>query len=228
MATAAQIAANQRNAEKSTGPITPEGKARVAQNSVTFGLFARHDIPSAAHQPEDIAIREALLTCLAPANAVEELHAAEILRAARRLDRCAAAEASIAADPTSPGILDPRQSAIDRARAAAERSRDRAIAHLRRLQTERAWRDAHGPEMLAVGRVPLPPTVLTEQKEVFRKLPAKCLLDMVVAPPPGYHIAEYKRLMDEIDSRKPADPTPPEIAKQSQFAGAHESGTMAN
>ena len=88
-----------------------------------------------------------------------------------------------------------------------------------RIQTERAWRDAHAPEMLAVGRVLLPPTVLTEQKEVFRKLPAKRLLDMVVAPPPGYAFAEYKRLMDEIDSRKAAESANPEIAKQSQFAG---------
>jgi hypothetical protein len=38
MATAAQIAANRRNAQHSTGPRTEEGKAAVRLNSVTHGL----------------------------------------------------------------------------------------------------------------------------------------------------------------------------------------------
>ena len=33
MATAAQIQANRANAQNSTGPRTPEGKARVSQNA---------------------------------------------------------------------------------------------------------------------------------------------------------------------------------------------------
>ena len=41
MATAEQIAANQRNAKKSTGPRTAEGKRRSSMNGVTHGLTAR-------------------------------------------------------------------------------------------------------------------------------------------------------------------------------------------
>ena len=41
MATAAQIAANRRNAQHSTGPRTPEGKAAVRLNSLTHGLRAQ-------------------------------------------------------------------------------------------------------------------------------------------------------------------------------------------
>jgi hypothetical protein len=40
MATPAQIVANRANAQLSTGPRTPEGKARSAQNAQRSGLFA--------------------------------------------------------------------------------------------------------------------------------------------------------------------------------------------
>src|SRR5665811_978871 len=41
MATPAQIAANRRNAQHSTGPRTSEGKAAVRLNSLTHGLRAQ-------------------------------------------------------------------------------------------------------------------------------------------------------------------------------------------
>jgi hypothetical protein len=44
MATPAQIQANQRNAQRSTGPRTPDGKAAVAQNRTTHGLTGQFTV----------------------------------------------------------------------------------------------------------------------------------------------------------------------------------------
>ena len=41
MATEKQIQANKANAKLSTGPKTPEGKAKAAQNPITHGVLAR-------------------------------------------------------------------------------------------------------------------------------------------------------------------------------------------
>ena len=45
MATTAQIEANRRNAQKSTGPKTERGKARGRRNAITHGMTARTILP---------------------------------------------------------------------------------------------------------------------------------------------------------------------------------------
>ncbi|MDH3890524.1 MAG: hypothetical protein OEV49_05520 [candidate division Zixibacteria bacterium] len=48
-----QIAANRRNAKKSTGPRTPEGKAVASRNAVKHGLRARDPILKSPHLNEN-------------------------------------------------------------------------------------------------------------------------------------------------------------------------------
>jgi len=131
----AQILANQLNALASSGPRTPEGKARVAQNSVTLGLFASRDLVRPEEQSEYDELRAALEAELLPATVMERTHAMEILHATWRLRRCAVTEAGL--DPAEHDATSATQLAIDRARAHARNNLRRASADLSRLQTER-------------------------------------------------------------------------------------------
>jgi hypothetical protein len=87
MATAAQVEANRSNAQQSTGPRTPEGKATVAQNAVTHGLFAREGVIRGEDEEEFEMHREMLLEQLDPAGPLEEILAARIVDLTWRLKR---------------------------------------------------------------------------------------------------------------------------------------------
>ncbi len=147
MSTEAQIAANRRNAEASTGPRTAEGKARVSRNSTTFGLYSAGDVVRPEEESLYQAFCEDFQKQLAPQGAMETTLAAEIVHAAWRLRRCAAAESSLDAQSGLDPMLDPATAAawnsIDRARTQALRHFQRASAELRRLQTERQARNDH-------------------------------------------------------------------------------------
>jgi len=55
MATPAQIEANRRNAQKSTGPKTPEGKLIVAQNSLVHGFRSKFTLLR-SENPQEFAV----------------------------------------------------------------------------------------------------------------------------------------------------------------------------
>jgi hypothetical protein len=92
----AKLAANRANALKSTGPRTPEGKAKVRRNARKHGLLAREAVIMDGDGKEDIAEFEALLEDLAkdlaPECPIEEIFVEKIadcywrLRRARRCE----------------------------------------------------------------------------------------------------------------------------------------------
>jgi len=79
MATEAQILANRRNAQNSTGPRSPEGKSIVSQNAVKHGLTAAHDIISSESQADFDLYRDQFLTELAPTSPMESMLAERIV-----------------------------------------------------------------------------------------------------------------------------------------------------
>ncbi len=87
MTTEAQIEANRANAQKSTGPRTPEGKAAVSRNAITHGLLARAGVLPGEDEHEFAAHREGLLQQLRPGAPLEEVLADQIVDLSWRLQR---------------------------------------------------------------------------------------------------------------------------------------------
>ena len=135
MATPAQILANRQNAERSSGPVTATGKARVSQNATKLGLFSVANFVRPEEQDIFNEFESGYLAELAPVTSLEQTLAREIIHAAWRLRRCASLEVAPPENLTDEE-LDLLQTSIDRARAAAQRTFHRSLKELRRLQTE--------------------------------------------------------------------------------------------
>ncbi len=87
MTSTARVLANRRNAAKSTGPRTPEGKAIVAQNAVKHGLLARQAVLKDEDPQEFDLHRIRMLQNLAPAGPEQEMLAERIVAVWWRLKR---------------------------------------------------------------------------------------------------------------------------------------------
>jgi hypothetical protein len=87
MATQKQIAANRRNAQKSTGPKTPQGKRTVAQNAATHGLTAAAPVIAGEDPAAFSRFRQQLLTELRPRGPLETMLADRIIDLSWRLKR---------------------------------------------------------------------------------------------------------------------------------------------
>ena len=87
MASEAQVVANRCNAQKSTGPRTPEGKAVVSQNADKHGLLARQAVIVGEDPGEYEFYRDQMVEELAPAGLVESMLAERVVSLSWRLRR---------------------------------------------------------------------------------------------------------------------------------------------
>ena len=87
MASAAQIEANRLNAQKSTGPRTPEGKEKASRNAVKHGLLAEQVVIHGEDPAEFDGYRDRMLGELAPVGEVETMLAERAVGLAWRLRR---------------------------------------------------------------------------------------------------------------------------------------------
>jgi hypothetical protein len=196
MASLAQLQANRRNSQKSTGPRTPAGKTTSSSNSFKTGLYAesaliRGEDPAAL---DDLA-REYLATCrpVGPREhaVVDALIQADwLLRRMRRIetlmwnvriDDCREKHADSDSDPAlDPLVIWYRNDAdferVQRRLSALDRSYHRALADLHRLQTHRQPADPDPdlapPEIGFVPSPPLQPAAAAPQRSPIGFVPA--------------------------------------------------------
>ena len=93
MASQAQINANRRNAEKSTGPKTPQGKLIVSKNAVKHGLLSRSGLLLGEDSEAFKQLYDALFLEFAPESAVEVSLVERIIWTIWRLQRVPRIEA---------------------------------------------------------------------------------------------------------------------------------------
>ncbi len=135
------------------GPNTEAGKATSSKNAITHGLFAADDVIRPGEEAFYAELAQDVHNDLAPEGALELNLADEIHRAMWRLRRCGLVEgrmktqAPVDADPDADPIEHEStarlQLSVDRARNQAHRLLHKCTAELRKLQTERQFRNHH-------------------------------------------------------------------------------------
>src|SRR5215469_11982134 len=158
MSSEKQIAANRLNAQKSTGPNTPEGRAAVRLNGVKQGLFAQTLVLKGESESDFNALLESYEAEHSPTAPHEEALVQQLTMAMWRLRRLYHAEAAYYAkdmqflkerhskekldDHTLTGMAINRNQDTDatfrRQEAALERSFYRALHELQRLRAQRS------------------------------------------------------------------------------------------
>ena len=156
MVTEAQIIANTANAQLSTGPITPEGKARSAGNATKLGFYAKQAVllTEEDHQAfENLTV--AFRFELHPAGPVERALYTQIVLAAWNIERANRLEAAFAADGIDPLLSDSHEKTLNRIatyRMRAERTFHKCLKELQAYQAahpldEPVLRNEPNPEL---------------------------------------------------------------------------------
>jgi hypothetical protein len=147
MASAAQILANQANAQLSTGPCTEQGKARSSQNHLSHGLSSKEFILLPGQQAEFDEFSAALGEAIQPAGALEFDLFTQLAHASWKLRRFRRAEVQIynesgclELDPTLVPEAEARLRAIQIYAQRAERTYHKALKELKALQSTRAFK----------------------------------------------------------------------------------------
>src|ERR671929_823092 len=90
-----RLAANRRNAARSTGPRTPEGKAVVALNATKHGLLSREVLVKGESEADLLAFAKRMRAQLAPSGELELLLVDRVVANAWRLRRLVRVEAAL-------------------------------------------------------------------------------------------------------------------------------------
>lgn len=148
-----QITANRQNAQKSTGPKTPTGKAAVALNAMQHGLLSQQVCLPEEDEGTLIALGKRVRSALKPLGEFEVVLVDRIVTALRRLRRVLAMETGLIQYYRDPNRTSFRANTLGelplqdhgdrfgrllRYETTFERSLYKALHELQRLQAARA------------------------------------------------------------------------------------------
>jgi hypothetical protein len=142
MATQKQIEANRRNAQKSTGPKTPEGKDAVRFNSLRHGLRARSVVLPGENAGEFHQLCDGFEAEWQPQTPTEEVYVEQMAIAQWKLARLEVAEASVSAQNLPAQIQFNILDRIWQNQRRLERSFSKAQHELQQLQKARRQAEA--------------------------------------------------------------------------------------
>jgi hypothetical protein len=134
MATLKQIEANRRNALKSTGPRTPEGKAAVRLNSLKHGLRAQTVVLPGERREEFDQLCADLEAEWQPRSCTARLYLEQMAVAQWKLRRLEVAEAALLSQDLPAATQIPLLDRLWQSQSRLERSFARAQRELERLQ----------------------------------------------------------------------------------------------
>jgi hypothetical protein len=150
-----QAEANRQNAQKSTGPRTPAGKAVVALNGIKHGLLSRESLIKGESEAELVDFGKRLRAKLAPVGELELLFADRVISTAWRLRRLVAVETmhfnrEHSVDYAFNDCGREKMGVLSRYEMTLERSLYKALHELQRLQAARDGQAVPLPEAVDV------------------------------------------------------------------------------
>ena len=137
MATLKQIEANRRNALKSTGPRTPEGKAAVSMNALKHGLRARTIVLPSENVEEFHRLCDDLEAEWNPQSRTEQFYVEQMAVSQWKLNRMEVGEVGVFQEDVKANAQIPLLDRLWQAQCRMERSYARAQRELERLQKSR-------------------------------------------------------------------------------------------
>src|SRR5436190_15440767 len=150
----AKLRANRRNARQSTGPRTENGKAASSRNATTHGFFCKELVLPGENDAELRSLSAAIYRRLRPLDKLEELYVERVVVAAWKLRRLLRSERRVfdsyqrghSSVRTVSDLLSNECPTDDFIRlhkmtSALERSMDKALAELKKLQENRPEED---------------------------------------------------------------------------------------
>jgi hypothetical protein len=139
MATQKQIEANRLNAQRSTGPRTPEGKAAVRLNALRHGLRARTVVLPGEDRQEFERLCDILEAEWQPRTATELFYLEQMAVSQWKLTRMEVGEVDVYHEVSGAKTQVPLLDRLWRAQCRMERSYARAQRELERIQSSRAF-----------------------------------------------------------------------------------------